>query len=239
MDELAKRADEVLDARPTGTRISPRLPWPISNSQTALEGGALGWRKGPELPTIFAEVVVALQARRGQQAAAHAHRLPHRQAERGARCMGGGAMQDQVHARHILMKPNELQDDATVQQKLARASASASSRARISRRLPRACPKIPARRSTAATWAGTARAPSCRNSRAMLAEPEGQRDQRALPDPVRLAHRAAAGSPRSSTPPRTSLRQRAFQQLRESKADEETELWLRRLRDEAFVDTDV
>jgi peptidyl-prolyl cis-trans isomerase SurA len=36
-----------------------------------------------------------------------------------------------------------------------------------------------------------------------------------------------------------SLRQRAFRQLRESKADEETELWLRRLRDEAFVDTDI
>jgi len=31
-------------------------------------------------------------------------------------------------------------------------------------------------------------------------------------------------------------RQRAFLQLRESKADEETELWLRRLRDEAYVD---
>ena len=36
-----------------------------------------------------------------------------------------------------------------------------------------------------------------------------------------------------------SMRQRAFQQLRESKADEETELWLRRLRDEAFVDTNI
>ena len=36
-----------------------------------------------------------------------------------------------------------------------------------------------------------------------------------------------------------SMRQRAFQQLRESKADEETELWLRRLRDEAFVDTNL
>ena len=36
-----------------------------------------------------------------------------------------------------------------------------------------------------------------------------------------------------------ALRDRAFRQLRESKADEETELWLRRLRDEAFVDTDV
>jgi peptidyl-prolyl cis-trans isomerase SurA len=34
-----------------------------------------------------------------------------------------------------------------------------------------------------------------------------------------------------------SLRERAFTQLRESKADEETELWLRKMRDEAFVDT--
>ncbi|RYG63595.1 molecular chaperone SurA, partial [bacterium] len=33
-----------------------------------------------------------------------------------------------------------------------------------------------------------------------------------------------------------NLRQRAYMQLRESKADEETELWLRRLRDEAFVE---
>ena len=31
-------------------------------------------------------------------------------------------------------------------------------------------------------------------------------------------------------------RQKAFAAIRESKADEETELWLRRLRDEAFVE---
>ena len=34
-------------------------------------------------------------------------------------------------------------------------------------------------------------------------------------------------------------RQRAFVQLRESKADEETELWLRRLRDEAYVESKI
>jgi peptidyl-prolyl cis-trans isomerase SurA len=31
-------------------------------------------------------------------------------------------------------------------------------------------------------------------------------------------------------------RRKAFEQIRASRADEETELWLRRLRDEAFVD---
>jgi peptidyl-prolyl cis-trans isomerase SurA len=33
-----------------------------SNAQTALEGGALGWMKGSELPTIYSDVVVALDA---------------------------------------------------------------------------------------------------------------------------------------------------------------------------------
>ena len=32
-------------------------------------------------------------------------------------------------------------------------------------------------------------------------------------------------------------RQKAFAAIRESKADEETELWLRRLRDDAFIET--
>ena len=32
------------------------------------------------------------------------------------------------------------------------------------------------------------------------------------------------------------LRNRCVAQLRESKADEETEIWMRRLRDEAFVE---
>jgi peptidyl-prolyl cis-trans isomerase SurA len=31
-------------------------------------------------------------------------------------------------------------------------------------------------------------------------------------------------------------RRRAYEQIRGSKLDEETELWLRRLRDEAYVD---
>ena len=35
------------------------------------------------------------------------------------------------------------------------------------------------------------------------------------------------------------LRQRAFSQLRESKADQELELWLRQLRDESYVETEL
>ncbi len=47
----------------------------------------------------------------------------------------GPVMVEQVHARHILMRPNEVQDDATTRQRLSRRSATASSRARTSRAL--------------------------------------------------------------------------------------------------------
>ena len=84
LDELAKRAPEIVHERAAATEDFCQLAVAYSNSQTALEGGALGWRKGPELPTFFAEVVVAPEAGRGQRAAAHAHRLPPRQAQRRA-----------------------------------------------------------------------------------------------------------------------------------------------------------
>ena len=104
---------------PRAARISRKLAVAYSNSQTALEGGALGWRKGSR--------------------AAH---LPHRRRSRKLKPgevseplrtptgfhivklneMRSAAQQqivEQVHARHILMKTNELADDATVQQKLS------------------------------------------------------------------------------------------------------------------------
>ena len=74
------------------------------------------------------------------------------------------AIEDQVHVRHILMKTNELADDATVRQKLDGA-ARAHPQGRGLRR-PRAgrTRRIRARPSRAATSAGRAPAPSCRSS---------------------------------------------------------------------------
>ncbi len=88
-----------------------------SDSQTALEGGGLGWRKGDQLPTIFADVVGELEAG---------------DVSRPIRSVSGfhivkvndvrGATQrseiDQVHVRHILVTPNEIIDDETAKQKI-------------------------------------------------------------------------------------------------------------------------
>ena len=143
---------------------------------------------------------------------------------------------DQIHARHILMRPNELQDDATVRQKLA------GLRERILKGedfagIASTCRKTPGRQPMAATWAGPARAHLMPEFESRLNAHSRERDQRAVPAP------SSAGTSSSCSARRTfdstedvHAPERALPPLRESKADEETELWLRRLRDEAFVE---
>jgi CheY-like chemotaxis protein len=83
----------------------------------ALEGGALGWRKGSELPTFLSDIIAKLKPGEVSEplrtpTGYHIIRLNE--------VRGGteSAMEDQVHVRHILMKTNELADDATVRGKL-------------------------------------------------------------------------------------------------------------------------
>src|ERR1700761_461040 len=116
IDQAAKRAAEV-SQRAFGGEEFAKLAVAYSNAQTALDGGALGWRKGNELPTFLTDVVVRLKP--GQVSdplrtptGFHIVKLND---ERGSEQK---AIVDQVHVRHILMKTNELADDATVKQKL-------------------------------------------------------------------------------------------------------------------------
>ncbi len=73
--------------------------------------------QGFELPTFLSEVVARLDPGKVSEplrtpTGYHIVRLNE---VRGAT---GQSVVEQIHARHILMKPNELQDDATVKQKL-------------------------------------------------------------------------------------------------------------------------
>ena len=88
-----------------------------SNAQTALEGGWLGWRKGSELPTFLAEVIAGMKAGDVTKPLRTPSGFTSSSSTKCAATQQ--VIVNQVHARHILIKPNELQDDATVQQKLA------------------------------------------------------------------------------------------------------------------------
>ena len=97
-------------------------------------------------------------------------------------------------------------------------------------------PRIRAPPPTAATSAGPGPGTFVPEFEQALAQLQGQRDQRALPA------RSTAGTSRrcwataSSTTRDELKRRQAMEAIRASKADEETELWLRRLRDEAYVE---
>ncbi|NIW25546.1 MAG: molecular chaperone SurA [Gammaproteobacteria bacterium] len=88
-----------------------------SDGQGALEGGSLGWRKGAQLPTLFADIVVQMEAGDVSdpiQSASGFHLIRVNDI-RGAQAV----MVDQLRARHILMQPNEILDEATVQTRLS------------------------------------------------------------------------------------------------------------------------
>ena len=232
LDEAARRAQDVFDRAKSGEDFA-RLAVANSNSQTALEGGALGWRRGPEIPTVLADLVVGLKPGEVSQplrtpSGYHIVRLNE---IRGA---DQQVVIEQTHARHILLKPTEIQDDATVQQRLR------DVRERIAKGedfavLAKTLSEDPGSATEGGDLGWTAPGTFVPEFDAAL--------ERLTPNEISEPFRTQFGwhivqllGRRQFDNTDELRRQRAFMQLRESKADEETELWLRRLRDEAYVD---
>ena len=88
-----------------------------SDSETSLEGGSLGWRKGNQIPTLFADAVqemsdgdIAKPIRSGS--GFHIIRLNE------TRGVTGRSEVEQTKVRHILIQPNEILDASAAKQKL-------------------------------------------------------------------------------------------------------------------------
>jgi peptidyl-prolyl cis-trans isomerase SurA len=232
LEEVQARAADIVQRARDGEDFA-QLAVSYSNSQTALEGGALGWRKGAQLPTFIAELVAGMQA--GQvsdpvrtPSGFHIIRLNDL---RGAQEQ---VMVNQVHVRHILMHTNELQDDETVRQKLN------ALRERVLKGEDFAGLAATTSEDTASAaeggdlgWTGPGTfVPEFERAISALQENE-------ISEPFQSQygwHIAQLLGRRVHDNTDEVRRQHAFNTLRESKADEETELWLRRLRDEAFIE---
>ena len=110
-----QRAQSVLDRLAKGDDFA-QLAIAESDSQQALSGGDLGWRKLGEIPSLFANVVVAMK--KGDVSTlirnASGFHIIKLNDERG----GDRHMVNQSHVRHILIKTNELIDDNTALRKV-------------------------------------------------------------------------------------------------------------------------
>jgi peptidyl-prolyl cis-trans isomerase SurA len=234
VDELAKKAQEVYER--ARNEDFARLAVAFSNSQTALDGGALGWRKGGNLPTDLAEAIVALKPGEVSKPIATANGF-HIVKLNGVRRADGDPVQDQVHVRHILIKPDTLQDDATVRLKLA------GVRQKILDGQDFAAFAASMSVDTGSAVNGgeldwqspQAFVPEFANVVAGLKEGE-------ISEPFRTQygwHIVQLLGRRKIDTTEDTLRERAYRQLVASKEDEETETWLRHLRDDAYVETNL
>jgi peptidyl-prolyl cis-trans isomerase SurA len=232
LDEAARKADEVYQKATAGEDFA-RLAVAYSNSQTALEGGSLGLRRGSELPTFLAEPIATMKAgdvTKPIRTPSGFHLVKLNEVKGGQQ-----VIVNQVHARHILIKTNELQDDATVKQKLETIRDRILNKGEDFAAVASVVSEDPGSASEGGDlgWA---------NPGTFVPEFERQLAQ-LQPDEISQPFRTQFGwhviqllGRRTFDTTEDVRRQRAFTALRESKADEETELWLRRLRDEAYVE---
>ena len=203
-----------------------------SNGQHALEGGNLGWRKGSELPTLFADIVPGMQPGQVSEpirssSGFHLVRLDDR---RG----GGPIMEDQIHVRHILMTTNEIMDDAAVRQKLSELRAQIIGGDDFS-----AVAKVVSEDPGSAIEGGDM---GWVNPQVFV--PEFREVCEKLPigeisQPFKTPfgwHIVEVLGRRTKDTTEEVARQQALAAIRNSKLGEETELWTRRLRGEAFVE---
>jgi peptidyl-prolyl cis-trans isomerase SurA len=233
IEEREKRAREVYEKAKGGEDFA-QLAVAYSESSTNIEGGSLGWRRGPQLPSIIAERIAQMKAGEVSEpirtpSGFHLFRLNE---------LRGGQQQAvvaQIHTRHILLRTNELEDDQTVETKLA------GIRERV----------LNGGEDFAAIAAVTSQDPGSAADGGDLGWtgpgtflPEFEQEVAGLKDneiskPFKTKygwHIVQLLGRRVHDATQDKIRQQVYAQLRESKAEEETELWLRRLRDEAFVE---
>lgn len=116
IDDAMEQATLIIDRINDGADFAA-LAIRYSDAQNALDGGALGWLKGEQLPTLYTDVVATMQA--GDitdpiRAASSLHIIK----VNDMRSAVERSQVDQVLVRHILVTPNEIIDDETAQQRL-------------------------------------------------------------------------------------------------------------------------
>jgi len=119
-------ADDVADAEAKAADIHQQLQAGAnfgemairySDAQTALEGGVLGWMKGAQVPTIYADVIGTMGAGDFSEPFRSSSSF-HIVQVNDLRSAVQRSEIDQVQVRHILITPNEIIDDETAKQRL-------------------------------------------------------------------------------------------------------------------------
>ncbi|MCW8959813.1 MAG: peptidylprolyl isomerase [Gammaproteobacteria bacterium] len=229
--QAGKKAEGLLSRLQQGEDFR-QVAMAHSDGQQALEGGDLGWRRAGQLPTLFADIVMQMQPGElspviRSSSGFHILQLEQKRGEEKA-------IIRQVNARHILIRTSELVSDNEARERLQRL------RERIVggedfAALARANSDDPgsATKGGELGWAD----PAIYVGAFTEALKETPVDQLSQPFQSQFGwHIVQPLGWRDHDNTDEMLRNQAFKTLRERKIEEQTQAWIRRLRDEAYVE---
>lgn len=203
-----------------------------SSGQQALEGGDLGWRRAAQLPTLFAEVVLDMRPGKitnliRSSSGFHILKLAEKRGQERH-------MIRQVNARHILLKTSPLVSDSEARKRLSRLRERILGGAQFAE-LARAHSEDPgsAVKGGELGWADPGIYVQ-EFQKALKSTPVGK-----ISRPFKSQfgwHIMQIQGWRDHDNTEEALRNQAFQALRQRRIEEEHQDWLRRLRDEAYVE---
>ncbi|MES1196351.1 MAG: peptidylprolyl isomerase, partial [Steroidobacter sp.] len=230
--EREARAKEVYTKAKAGTSFA-ELAVSFSDSNTNVDGGSLGWRNGGQLPSIIADRIPAMKSGDVTEpirtpSGFHIFKLNEKR---------GGIeqqIQQQVHARHILLKTNEVEDDSTVKLRLEKI------RARVLAGEDFAAIASVTSQDTGSAvqggdlgWAGPGTfVPEFEKTL------EGLKDNE-ISEPFKTQygwHIIQLLGRRTQDVSDEMLRNRSYGELQQSKSEDAIEMWIRELRDNAFIE---
>jgi peptidyl-prolyl cis-trans isomerase SurA len=229
---LRSRAQEAQDKLRQGEDFA-KVAAAYSDAPDALSGGNIGMRPQDRLPTLYADAVAKLQP--GQlsdilrsSAGFHIVKLIDK---RGGKLVAKATQQ--TRASHILIRVTELVSEAEAKRKIDEIKAKADGGASFADLAKQYSNDMSASKGGDLGWL---------NQGATV--PDFEKAMNALPlnkvsDPVKTPfgwHLIEVSERRSSEGGNEQLRLAARQALRERKADEAFENWLRQLRDRAYVE---
>ena len=203
-----------------------------SDGQLALSGGDLGWRKLGELPSLFATEIAKLTV--GQTSSLIRSPSGFHIVTLAERRGGERHVVSQTHARHILIKTNEVVDDQTARNRLLELKKrldNGEDFAALAR--ANSDDKASAAKGGDLSWSSPGQMVPIFEEMMDKLEP-GQ-----MSEPFQTQfgwHIVQVLARRKHDDTEKFYRNQARKQLFERKALEEEHLWLRRLRDEAYVE---
>ena len=232
IDDIVKIADDIYARAADGADFR-ELAVRFSEGPTALQGGALGWLKGEQVPTVFTDILAPLSAGDISEPFRTASSI-HIVKVNDMRSAVERTEENQVNARHILVAPNEIIDDQTAEQQLLDAynritnGEDFAEHAKLLSDDPGS-----ANNGGELGWAGPG---------VFVPEFQATIDELEigeLSEPFRSPfgwHIIEVLDRRVYDNTEDLKSQNCVVRIRNGKMDSESQLWLRRLRDEAFVD---